>query len=89
MIEMSAPVTYPLTRDHLYNMMGSEMTSRISTQVEEISVAIINAATTGLCSTLYSNSLEIPEYTVQQVRDRFPDCRISYTTSSSLEIHWA
>lgn len=88
MIEMSGSVTYPVTRDDLYAMMGSELTARIATQVEDISVLIIEAATAGLCCTTYSTNVDIPEYTIRKVNDRFPDCIISYTSSSSLEIRW-
>lgn len=81
-------VTYPLSRSDLYDMMGPELQTRITEQIEEISAAIIAAATAGQGSVEYTASSDILEFAVQGVRERFPDCNILYTSSSSINIVW-
>jgi hypothetical protein len=81
-------VTYPLSRSDLYNMMGPELQTRITTQIEEISAAIIAAATAGRGQLEYNASTDILESAVSGVRERFPDCNIFHTSSSSITIVW-
>jgi hypothetical protein len=81
-------VTYPLSRSDLYNMMGPELQTRIAVQIEEISAAIIAAATAGQGNVDYNASSDILDFAVSGVRERFPDCNIFYTSSSSITIVW-